>query len=246
MKQLGVIGGLGPMATAYFLELIVKMTAADRDQDHLPSITLSLPGIPDRTAFVLDPTCPSPVPHLILAARTLESLGACCIAVPCVTSHCFYSQLSASVGIPWLNAVEETARCLGEAGVEKAGILATRGTVQTGLFQAALERAGIQWALPDEAGQQDVMHLIYQNVKAGRPAEMARFERVAQSLKGQGCQTLILGCTELSLIKRDHSIGPGYLDVLEVLARAAILTCGKPLAAAYRELGKSGTAGRRG
>ena len=244
MKQLGIIGGLGPMATAYFLELVVKMTDVRRDQDHLPSITFNLPYIPDRTAHVLDPSKESPVPYLTGAARKLEELGACCIAVPCVTSHCFYEELAASVRIPWLNAVEETVRCLQAAGVRKAGILATSGTIRTGLFQKALDKAGIGWAIPDEAGQQQVMHLIYDNVKAGLPPEMEQFTAVSDALRAEDCEMLILGCTELSLIKRDYPIGPGYLDVLEVLARAAVLQCQKPLVPAYERLGQSGTEGR--
>lgn len=244
MNVLGIIGGLGPMATAYFLELIVRMTDAAKDQEHLPSLTFNLPDIPDRTAHVLDPQKESPVPRLTAAAKQLEKLGCCCIAVPCVTSHCFYEELAASVDIPWINAVDETAAMLKTLGVKKAGILATSGTIATGLFQNALDRAGISWAVPDEAGQQKVMHLIYKNVKAGLPPEMELFYSVSESLRAEGCEMLILGCTELSLIKRDRPIGPGYLDVLEVLARAAVLQCGKPLVPGYELLGKSGTDSR--
>lgn len=246
MKLLGIIGGLGPMASAYFSELIVTMTDAKRDQEHLPTVTLNLPAVPDRTAFVLGQSKESPVPPLVRAAQVLERLGACCIAVPCVTSHCFYGELAASVNIPWINAVEETARCLWEADVKKAGILATSGTIATRLFQTALEKFGISWAVPDKAGQQDIMHLIYQNIKAGQPPELDRFKRVSEGLTKKGCERLILGCTELSLIKRDYSIGAGYLDVLEVLARAGILQCGMPLKKEYRTLGLFSTKGREG
>lgn len=242
MKMLGIIGGLGPMATAYFLELIVRMTDAAKDQEHLPSVTFNLPDIPDRTAHVLDPSKESPVPRLTAAAKQLECLGCCCVAVPCVTSHCFYEELAASVNIPWLNAVEETAAMLKKLGVKKAGILATSGTIATGLFQNALDKAGIDWAIPEE--QDKVMHLIYNNVKAGLAPEMELFYSVSEQLRAEGCEMLILGCTELSLIKRDRPIGPGYLDVLEVLARASILQCEKPLLPAYELLGQQGTGSR--
>ena len=88
MKLLGIIGGLGPMASAYFSELIVTMTDAKRDQEHLPTVTLNLPAVPDRTAFVLGQSKESPVPPLVRAAQVLERLGACLIAGPCVTPHC--------------------------------------------------------------------------------------------------------------------------------------------------------------
>lgn len=236
MKSLGVIGGLGPMATAYFLELIVKMTDASRDQDHLEVTILNRPSIPDRTACILGKSAESPVPMMEKAAKTLEALGACCIAVPCITSHYFFGELQRGVSIPFVNLVKETAAHLKENGVKKAGILATSGTVATRLFQQALEAEGIGFALPDEEGQQKVMHLIYEDVKAGLPPELPLFEEVCAGLRKEGAECMILGCTELSLIKRDFPIGPGCLDALEVLAKRSIEYCEKPLRPAYRSL----------
>ena len=174
MKSLGVIGGLGPMATAYFLELTVRMTDAARDQDHLEVTILDRPSIPDRTACILGRSKESPVPMMEKAAKTLEALGASCIAVPCVTSHYFFEELQKSVRIPFIHLVRETAAHLKENGVSSAGILATSGTVATGLFQKALEAEGISWHIPDAGGQEKVMHLIYENVKAGLPPELHR------------------------------------------------------------------------
>ena len=71
------------------------------------------------------------------------------------------------------------------------------------------------------------MDVIYGDIKQGRPADMAAFERAAASLRAQGCDRAILGCTELSLIKRDEGLGAFYLDSMEVLARNAILAFGK-------------------
>ena len=232
---LGIIGGMGPMASAYFQELLVRMTDVRTDQEHLPTILLNVPTIPDRTAFILRRSENSPVPVLREAAGTLETLGASCIAVTCVTSHCFYKQVAEQINIPWIHAVRETAAHLKEQGIKKAGILATSGTIQTGLFQHFLEEACIGWEIPDEAGQNDVMSLIYDNVKAGRPVDLDKFNRVTDKMMERGCEVNILGCTELSLIKRDYP-APGCIDVLEVLARAAILRCGKPLGAQYRNL----------
>ena len=105
-----------------------------------------------------------------------------------------------------------------------------------GLFQKALTDAGLDYALPDTEMQQYVMSLIYDNVKAGIPADMDKFRAVSEALRAEGCDAVILGCTELSIIKRDNEIGPGYLDALEVLARAAILTCGKNVKPEYESL----------
>lgn len=230
---LGIIGGLGPMATAYFLELTVKMTAADRDQEHLRAILMEAPDIPDRTAHILDRSKPSPLPSLIGYAQKLEALGCGCIAIPCITSHYFFPELQKAISIPLLHIVRETARHLRENGVRSAGVMATTGTACTGLFQDALAREGIACILPDEAHQAMVMRVIYDNVKAGRPVEQDVFGEAASYLRKNGAECLILGCTELSLANRDQPLGSGCLDALEVLSRAAVLACGKPLRPFY-------------
>ena len=236
MNSFGIIGGLGPMATAYLLQLIVDMTDAVTDQEHLDAIIFNRPTVPDRTAYILDRTKPSPVPAMVDMARKLESLGVCAIGTPCVTAHSFHEELQRSVNVPFIHMVQETAAYLKAAGCRKAGIMATTGTVRMGLFQTALSENDLLYALPDEAMQQQVMSLIYDNVKAGRPADMDKFCAVSEALRAEGCDAIILGCTELSIIKRDNEIGSGYLDALEVLAHAAILACGKKIKPEYDSL----------
>lgn len=236
METLGILGGMGPMATAYLLELIIQMTDAKTDQEHLDVIVLNNPRVPDRTAYILDRTKPSPLPVLQGMAQTLEGLGAGVLCAPCVTSHYFYSQLAGCVKVPLLHMVKETARELQEAQVRKAGILATTGTVRMELFQNALESQGIDWALPGDHGQELVMSLIYDDIKAGLPANMGKFRRVSEELFDQGCDCLILGCTELSLVKKVTPLGHGYLDALEVLSKRCVEACGAPLKEAYRQL----------
>lgn len=236
MNSFGIIGGLGPMATAYLLQLIVDMTDAKTDQEHLDAIIFNRPGVPDRTAYILDHSKPSPVPPMVDMAQKLEALGVCAIGTPCVTAHSFHEELQSSVKVPFIHMVQETAAYLKAAGCRKAGIMATSGTVHMGLFQTALTEAGLDYALPDEAMQKNVMSLIYDNVKAGLAADMAKFRAVSDALRKDGCDAIILGCTELSIIKRDNEIGSGYLDALEILARAAILTCGKKIKSEYDSL----------
>lgn len=244
MKHLGVIGGLGPMATAYFLELVVKMTDVKTDQEHLPVTVLNRPAIPDRTAYILGKSDESPLPAIIRYAKELQTFGASCIAIPCITSHHFYDEFSRSVDIPIINIVTETAAYLKAHGIQKAGIMATSGTISTNLFQDALAKEGIAFATPSEEGQQKVMRLIYGNVKAGLPVETELFREVSEELRGMGSECIILGCTELSLIKRDYPIGPGYLDALEVLAKCSVIRCEKPLKPDYQNLLTAETAGR--
>ena len=226
MKKLGVIGGLGPMATVYFLQLITQMSEAETDQEHMEVILHSKPQIPDRTRFILGRSKEDPMPQMVEVGKGLACQGAEVIAIPCITAHYFQQQLEEKIGIPVVNAIEETALSLQKAGITRVGILATNGTIESGLFRDSLIRREISFVTPSPEGQKQVMHLIYENVKAGRQVELSRFREVSEELFGKGAQVLLLACTELSLIKRDYPIGEGYLDVLEVLARKAVLSCG--------------------
>ncbi len=231
---LGVIGGLGPIATAHFLELVINMTQADTDQQHLEMIIYNTPTIPDRTAHILDNTAPSPLPRMLAVGKALAQQGVGRIAIPCVTAHYFFSQLESGIPVPLINGVQETVRHLRENGIRKVGIMATDGTVHSGIFHRELEKQGLEPIVPHPEAQKHVMHIIFNNVKAGVPAEMDRFLAAAQDLKDQGAEAVILGCTELSLVKRDHAIGAGFLDAMEVLAQQAVICCGKPLKESYR------------
>lgn len=227
MKVLGVIGGVGPMATAYFLRRLVEMNDAATDQEHIEVLLHSRPSIPDRTRFILGQSRESPLPDFLDMARALVAQGAQAIAIPCVTAHYFQRQIEDAVGVPVYNAVEESALCLREAGVGQVGLMATDGTVAARLFDRALEERGIRLLTPGAEGQRLVMHLIYDNIKAGLPPRMDYLERVSAELRSKGAQALLLGCTELSVIKRDATLDRDYLDALDALARRAVLECGR-------------------
>ncbi len=230
---LGVIGGLGPLATAHFMELVIAMTDVNTDQEHLPMIVYNMPFIPDRTAYILDRSRENPLPAMISVGNALQQQGADRIAIPCITAHYFYEELQGAIGVPLVDGVRETVAHLKENGIEKVGILATDGTVRSGLFSRELEHQGMIPLVPGAQAQNHVMHLIFENVKAGKPVEMDRFFAAARDLWKQGAQAIILGCTELSLIKRDREIGPGFVDAMEALARQSVLSCGKPLKPEY-------------
>lgn len=231
---LGVIGGLGPIATAYFMELVVKMTGADCDQQHVDMIVYNCPSIPDRTSYIVGNSKNSPLPRMIEIGNALAAQGVHAIAIPCITAHFFHEALAKNISAPIINIVEETAVHLQQNGITKVGVMATDGTVQSRLFQKYLQSRGIETILPDAKGQQAVMGLIYHNVKANCAVDIEKFHAVGSGLKAQGAQAVILGCTELSLIKRDYPIGKGYIDAMEVLARASILCMGKALKEDYQ------------
>lgn len=235
MKKLGIIGGLGPMATAYFLRLLVDMTDAATDQEHIEILLHSKPQIPDRTNYILGKSKDNPMVPMLEIGKQLSNDGADIIAIPCITAHFFQKELEELVKCPIIHAIQETADYLKEEGINHVGIMATDGTIESHLFQNIMEKNGIVCSVPSTDSQVKVMQIIYGDVKAGKPIEMKLFHQVSRELFADGAQVVLLGCTELSMIKRDHEIGPGVLDVMEVLSRACVLECGK-LKDEYRHL----------
>ena len=235
-KVLGVIGGMGPIATSYFMELVIKMTDAAADQEHLDMIIYNIPSIPDRTSYILDHNNPSPLPVILDIAAKLEDQGVEFLAMPCCTAHYFQDELEQSLHRPFVNIIRATVQYLKERGIQKAGVMATDGTMRTDLFRRELDAQGMEIVCPSPERQADVMHIIYDNVKANHPADMERFERVGTELRANGAQAIILGCTELSLVKRDNHVGPGYIDAMEVLAQQSLISCGSTLKKEYEEL----------
>lgn len=233
---LGVIGGLGPMATARFMEMVIEMTDAVCDQDHIEMIIHSCPQIPDRTSYILGRSDEDPVQPMIQIGRSLAVQGASCIAIPCITAHYFYERLSDAVPVPVINAVAETGRELSVHGVCRAGIMATDGTVKTELFQQTLKKMGIDAVLPDDKHQRYIMDVIYKNIKQGLPADMERFQEASDYLRHNGAEVLVLGCTELSLVNGISRKQEGFLDAMSVLARCSVLACGGKLKEQYKNL----------
>lgn len=226
MKTLGIIGGLGPQATAYFLELLADMTEAGTDQQHIPTIVISNPAIPDRTQYILGKSNADPFPAIIEIGKRLAAMNADYIAIPCMTAHYFHQRLREEIPVPVINGIEETAAYMYKEEIYSVGVMATDGTVQSEIFQQEFSARGIQVMLPGKEAQQELMQVIYDEIKAGKEVHLERFLTAAESLRKQGAQKIILGCTELSLLKRDYKLGVNYLDALEVLARTAVEKCG--------------------
>lgn len=225
--RLGVIGGLGPMATAYYMELMIRMTDAKRDQDHPEILVMNIPSIPDRTAFILGKSQADPCGPMVELGRQLKSLGCSVVATPCVTAHYFHETLQEQIGLPVIHVIRRTAELLRQAGIRRVGLMATDGTVCSGIFQRQVEEQGMELVLPSEAGQKGVMTLIYDQVKAGIQPDMELFAAIRDDLRQGGAEVIVLGCTELSLLKKAQDLGDGILDALEVLAKESVLACGK-------------------
>lgn len=226
-ELIGILGGLGPMSSAYLYELITSRTAASSDQEHIDMIISSHASTPDRTAFITGKSGESPLPTMISDARRLEAYGADAIVIACNTAHYFIEEVRASVNVPVPSIIHETASLVRACGVKCAGIMATCGTVLAGSYQRELERMGIEWRLPSEAAQNALSELIYSSVKAGGAVDKDKFYSVAADLEAQGAEAHILGCTELSVINRSLPHEARFIDSTEALAYYTIRLCGK-------------------
>lgn len=226
-KLLGVLGGLGPMSTAYFYEMITEHTEAKCDQDHIDMVISSSATTPDRTGYILGNSDENPAYRMIEDAKKLVSFGADVIAIPCNTAHYFYSEVQENISVPIIHIIYETVKYCKSLGDSKIGIMATDGTVLSNTYQRIADEFGIECIVPSSANQQRVMDIIYNSVKQGKAVDMREFNIVSRELTKAGCDRIILGCTELSLIKRDHGLDSFYIDALEVLALRSIQYCGK-------------------
>ena len=226
-KTLGIIGGVGPLATMLIGEMIVRRTKAQKDQEHVHTIIDNDTSIPDRTAYILDNSKENPVPYLQRDAKKLAEYGAGVICIPCNTAHSFYEELQATTSVPVLHMIRETAKLAKELGAKRVGILATDGTLTTKVYQTALEEQGITPVVPNATIQQQVMSVIYDYVKAGHDVPTDVWAPIEQAMTG--CDRIILGCTELSIVNKELKLGTCYIDSLIVLAESAITACGYEL-----------------
>jgi aspartate racemase len=201
-KTVGVIGGMGPGATAQFLQCVVDATEAGRDQDHLHLLIESDPAIPDRTLALVGDG-PSPLGALVRVARRLEQMGADLLVMPCNTAHAYAAEIARSVGIPLVSLVAETAAYLAALNPRpaRAGVLATTGTVASGVYQAALGAVGIETIVPTDREQEQVMAAVY-GLKGGELGQPAVGRALARLVE-RGAEVIVLGCTEFPALKFD-------------------------------------------
>lgn len=227
-KSIGILGGMGPMATADLFQKLTVLTDAAQDSGHIRVYIDSNAAIPDRTAAILSGG-EDPVPAMAEALRNLERCGADCIIMPCNTAHYFLPRLQVLTKIPFISMLEAAAAaCRTRYPGRTAGILATRGTLAAELYQRALAAAGVPYLVPNEEEQEALTRVIYQGVKAGAPPEAYEkdFLSVLEALSGRGADCFLLGCTELPLAFQALGRKEPAVDPTGELAKAAIRFCG--------------------
>ncbi len=225
---IGILGGMGPEATADLFHKIIKNTEAERDQDHLRVIIDNNPKIPDRTPAILG-SGENPIPMMIEAAKNLERAGADFIVIPCVSAHYFIQELSERIAIPVISVIDEVAGEIERRspGLKRTGLIATTGTIRAGLFQDRLGKIGVEVVIPSSVEQEDlVMSSIYgeSGIKAGfiSPENRGKILKVTKALIDKGAQGIIGGCTEVPLVMQQSDIEIPFFDSLHILALAAI------------------------
>ncbi|HEU0229983.1 MAG TPA: amino acid racemase [Burkholderiaceae bacterium] len=224
---LGVLGGMGPMASAVFMQRLTALTPAEADQQHVPAILWSDPRVPDRPAGRAG-TGADPLPWMRNGMRHLENAGAGAIVIPCNTAHLWYDALAASVSVPVLHIVDAVIDDLRRQGLRygRIGLLGTAATLGLGLYQDRLAKSGYVPVIPDGevlAGYcAESIRLVKMNRLAD--AQAPAMEAVAR-LRDRGVDAVVLGCTELPLAL-PHAVR-GALDTvltdsIDALALAAV------------------------
>ena len=219
---LGILGGLGPMASVYFCEMLISHTKAERDADHINFLLSSRADTPDRSSFILGISPDDPTDAMIEEALRLERAGSDLIAIPCNTAHYFYDRICAAVNTPILNIITETARFCNWSGAKTIAVLATEGTAASGAYEKYLSKYPID-LLPLTQNEQDtVSKIIFEQIKRGIEPDIDAFIGIISALHERGAELIVLGCTELSLIKKKYPLPEYVIDSLELLALSAI------------------------
>lgn len=224
MKSLGVIGGMGPLATSVFFERVIENTVANADQDHINMVILNHATLPDRTNVILNKKEDTFLQAIEKDIKLLEHAEVANIAIPCNTSHYFYEQMQAMTNINIINMVEETCKEIQMRFGEKSkvAILATTGTVQSGVYAKGCDQYKIQLHVPNEVFQDEVMNTIY-SIKSNLPVDVSVIEGIIRELvTKENCSCVILACTELSCMKLSEDVEKFCIDAMDVLVEKSI------------------------
>ena len=222
MKTIGIMGGMGPMATVDLMKKIILATPASKDQEHIPMLVDNNSQIPDRTKAIMGQGA-SPAPEMVKTAKRLMMAGADFIIIACNTAHYFLPEILPQISIPVLSIIDVTTNSALEKGFKSVGLLATTGTVSTGLYQKKLEASGIQCITPAADKQHLIDDMIYQGVKANNENyDTHAVEELLAEMQSTGAEAFILGCTEVPVAVSMYKLQGEFIDATDELAKAAI------------------------
>jgi aspartate racemase len=220
----GVLGGMGPLASLDFMHKMLAATPAARDQEHVPVVLSSIPQVPDRTeAFRGEGD--SPLAAMLASGRRLRDAGAGLVVMPCNTAHLWFDELQAALGLPMLHLVDAALEdaVAGAGAGARIGLLATDATLASGLYLNRPASQQVQWLLPTASEMLDWVMPGIQAVKAGHLDDAAALLlRAAAALQRRGAAALVLGCTEIPLVLTTENAPVPVIDATAALARRAV------------------------
>ena len=219
-RLIGVLGGMGPLATVDFMQKVIEATPAVHDQDHVPLIVYSVPQIPDRVSAAFAGT-DEPLPAMLKGVRTLEQAGVEAIAIACNTAHAWYDQIAASTKVN----VIHMAQAVMDASLQKSGpiaLMATIGTLQAEMYQRYFEKAGWEALVPQTPDQDMIIEAIALVKRGEIERARASFDVAAAHMLSSGAGQLLLACTELPLAAKGSVHEARCLDATACLAQACV------------------------
>ena len=222
---LGIFGGMGPEATAHLFRQIISLTPAGKDQDHIPTLIYSLPQVPERTRSIREKDS-SIIPYIIEGVTRLEQAGASFIAIPCNTVHYYYDEMQAAVSIPIIHMIRETVSetIKRHPRITKIGLLATSGTIESGLYEKEIKTRGLDVIIPDDEVQNEQVMKALFSIKAGEDMIKSGdlLAQAAGHLSAMGAGVIILGCTEIPLAFKPEKCEVPVIDATRVLSEVAV------------------------
>jgi aspartate racemase len=219
---LGVIGGMGPLATADFLTKLVTHTAAQTDQENIPVIVYGDCTTPDRTKNIVGDG-PSPLPQLLQAVKFLNDAGVGGICMACNSAHHWYGELIKHSSVPIFSIIQASADQVHKKNpsIKTVGVLSTYGTYQVGIYNQALQELGFNVVLPTLEEFETLVSPGIALIKANRLAEAEIvFEKASDLLVSRGAEIVILGCTEIPIgMQQQYAQHPDkFVDSSDALA----------------------------
>ena len=221
MKRLGILGGMGPAASAEYVARLVAQTTASCDQEHIPFVLWNEPRIPDRSTSIRNGD-DKPLPFLLQGIQVLKAVGCSMIVIPCNTAHFWYDEL-VKLKVPIVHIVDSVANELRDINVVGTiGVIATQGTIQSELYQNRLT----DWACIVPT-QEEITTLVQPSIELIKAGDLVKSHTmimtVVDSLISRGAQAVVLGCTELPLAVRDtNQNGIPLINSIDSLVKVAL------------------------
>lgn len=221
MKRIGIIGGLGPLATVKFMELL--NLELENINEEVEMVVINDPTTPDRTTYILDNQKDNPINNILEMVKKLELGDVDLIVMPCNTASYFFKEINNNTNIPFINIVKETVNFLHKKNIKKIGLLATEGTIKSNIYRDLLNEVNIDCLVPNNNEQKIISSIIYDGVKSGKDIDLNNFYEITNRLLNEGCEYIILGCTELSALRQLKNLNDEFLiDAMEILAMNTI------------------------